>query len=139
MLICLVGGAVRDMLLGREARDRDYLVLGATTAQFLRRFPKAYQGGKTFPVFLLDGREYAFPRDGGRTACCGGAQSCDLLADLGADLLARDFTINPGPALPDYPAVRDRPAYANWRGLTPPWKTWTRALLSPWGRPALDA
>ncbi|WP_028586930.1 HD domain-containing protein [Desulfocurvus vexinensis] len=108
MLICLVGGAVRDMLLGREANDRDYLVLGATTAQFLRRFPRARQVGKAFPVFLVGGQEFAFPREGGRVACCGGAQACDLLADLGADLLARDFTINAlALPLPDYPAEPD--------------------------------
>jgi tRNA nucleotidyltransferase (CCA-adding enzyme) len=140
MLICLVGGAVRDMLLGREARDRDYLVLGATTAQFLRRFPKAYQVGKTFPVFLLDGREYAFPRDGGRTACCGGAQSCDLLADLGADLLARDFTINAlALPLPDYPAEPDPARVRELAvGLPHSLEDLDARLLRPVGPTALD-
>lgn len=141
MLICLVGGAVRDMLLGREPNDRDYLVLGATTAQFQRRFPKAYQVGKTFPVFLVDGVEFAFPRESGRAPCCGGAQGCDLLADLGADLLARDFTVNAlALPLPDYPAEPD-PARVRELvvGLPGALEDLDARLLRPAGPAALDA
>jgi len=78
MEIHLVGGAVRDMLLGRPVTDRDYLVLNATKEMFLARYPTARLVGKSFPVFILDGSEYAWPRG----------------ATLEADLTLRDLTIN---------------------------------------------
>lgn len=78
MKILLVGGAVRDMLLGRVSTNRDYLVLDATREEFSRRFPAAKEVGKSFPVFLLGRDEYAFPRGGG----------------LAEDLAARDLTVN---------------------------------------------
>jgi len=78
MRILLVGGAVRNLLLGRPVRDRDYLVLDATVEDFLRAHPGAKPVGKTFPVFILDGSEYSFPRGEG----------------LEEDLARRDFTVN---------------------------------------------
>ena len=83
----MVGGAVRDLLLGRDESDRDYLVLEATPEQFLRRFPQAKRVGKSFPVYLADGSEYAWPRG----------------ATLEEDLAARDLTVN-ALALPVEPA-----------------------------------
>ncbi|MUM78461.1 tRNA nucleotidyltransferase [Pseudodesulfovibrio sp. F-1] len=62
MNVYLAGGAVRDLLLGRPVTDRDYLVTGATRQEFLRRFPEAREVGRSFPVFLLDGLEFSFPR-----------------------------------------------------------------------------
>lgn len=78
MRILLAGGAVRDRLLGRPESDRDYLVLDTDREAFARRFPRAKEVGKAFPVFILEGREYAFPRG----------------PDLDSDLLGRDFTVN---------------------------------------------
>lgn len=78
MRILLVGGAVRNTLLGLPVRDRDYLVLDATVEQFLAAHPSAKPVGKTFPVFILDHQEYSFPR----------------AATLEQDLALRDFTIN---------------------------------------------
>ncbi len=78
MKILLVGGAVRNLLLGRPAADKDFLVLDSTRKEFLKKFPQAKEVGHHFPVFLVDGNEYSFPRR-------------DTLDD---DLLARDFTIN---------------------------------------------
>lgn len=78
MEIYLVGGAVRDLLLGRAVTDRDYLVDHADQAAFTGRYPTARLVGKSFPVFILDGSEYAWPRGG----------------SLEADLLLRDLTIN---------------------------------------------
>ena len=46
----LVGGAVRDELLGRGSPDRDWVVVGATQAQLLAL--DFVQVGKDFPVFL---------------------------------------------------------------------------------------
>ena len=78
MRILLVGGAVRNHLLGLPVRDRDYLVLDATVEDFLRAHPSAKPVGKTFPVFIYKGEEYSFPRG----------------HSLEQDLSRRDFTIN---------------------------------------------
>ncbi|MEX2473852.1 multifunctional CCA tRNA nucleotidyl transferase/2'3'-cyclic phosphodiesterase/2'nucleotidase/phosphatase [Marinobacter sp.] len=62
MEIYLVGGAVRDELLGLEVKDRDWVVVGATPDDMLKRGFK--QVGADFPVFLHpDTREeYALAR-----------------------------------------------------------------------------
>ncbi|OGR36939.1 MAG: hypothetical protein A2051_03170, partial [Desulfovibrionales bacterium GWA2_65_9] len=78
MKILLVGGAVRNMLLGLPVRDRDYLVLDATVEDFLSAYPAAKSVGKSFPVFIMNGEEYSFPRG----------------ESLEQDLARRDFTIN---------------------------------------------
>jgi tRNA nucleotidyltransferase (CCA-adding enzyme) len=78
MRILLVGGAVRDLLLGRPVRDMDFLVLGTTEQEFESRFPQARRVGRSFPVYLVDGREFAFPRRDW----------------VDGDLEARDLTIN---------------------------------------------
>jgi len=85
MQVYIAGGAVRDLLLGRRSRDKDYLVLGASKNDFLLAFPQARLVGKAFPVFIDQGREFAFPR----------AQT------LEQDLLARDLTINAMALAPD--------------------------------------
>ena len=50
MQVYLVGGAVRDRLLGREVRERDWVVVGATPAELERR--GFLPVGRDFPVFL---------------------------------------------------------------------------------------
>ncbi|MCG8098846.1 MAG: hypothetical protein JAZ05_07110, partial [Candidatus Thiodiazotropha taylori] len=50
MRIYLVGGAVRDRLLGRLVTEKDYVVVGATPAQMLDLGYR--QVGRDFPVFL---------------------------------------------------------------------------------------
>lgn len=62
MRIYLAGGAVRDLLLGRQIADRDYLVMETTRDDFMRAFPDAKEVGQTFPVFLIDKIEFSFPR-----------------------------------------------------------------------------
>ena len=86
MRILLVGGAVRNKLLGLPVRDRDYLVLDATVEDFLKAHPAAKPVGKTFPVFIYEGEEYSFPR--------GQVLEQDTEQDLEQDLALRDFTIN---------------------------------------------
>ncbi len=79
----LVGGAVRDRLLGRPVTERDWLVTGVTPEQL---FALGYrQVGRDFPVFLhpQTGEEHALPR--------AGTKSGD---GIEADLMARDLTIN---------------------------------------------
>ncbi|MFI3256515.1 MAG: multifunctional CCA tRNA nucleotidyl transferase/2'3'-cyclic phosphodiesterase/2'nucleotidase/phosphatase, partial [Psittacicella sp.] len=58
----LVGGALRDKLLGIEIKDRDYLVVGSDENTMLKL---GYtQVGKSFPVFLhpKTHEEYALAR-----------------------------------------------------------------------------
>ena len=49
MQVYLVGG-VRDALLGREIKERDYVVVGATPEELINQ--GFQQVGKDFPVFL---------------------------------------------------------------------------------------
>ena len=50
MQVYLVGGAVRDRLLGREVSERDWVVVGATPAELSRA--GFIPVGRDFPVFL---------------------------------------------------------------------------------------
>jgi tRNA nucleotidyltransferase (CCA-adding enzyme) len=92
----LVGGAVRDRLLGREAGDRDYVVVGSTPDDMVAAGFKPV--GKDFPVFLHPdtGEEHALARTERKTAP--GYRGFVVHADVGVtledDLLRRDFTIN---------------------------------------------
>jgi tRNA nucleotidyltransferase (CCA-adding enzyme) len=94
--IYLVGGAVRDKLLGIEPKDRDWVVVGATPQQMLEL---GYQAvGKDFPVFLHPEtkEEYALARTERKTAP--GYHGFEFHAapevTLEEDLIRRDLTIN---------------------------------------------
>ncbi|MFC5741371.1 multifunctional CCA addition/repair protein [Dyella tabacisoli] len=96
MRIYLVGGAVRDKLLGRPLVDRDYVVVGARPQDM---FALGYKPvGKDFPVFLhpKTGEEYALARTERKTGH--GYHGFDFQADttvtLEQDLARRDLTIN---------------------------------------------
>src|SRR3989344_8161876 len=62
MKIYLVGGAVRDKLLGLSVKDRDYVVVGATPEEMVSKGFKPV--GADFPVFLhpVTKEEYALAR-----------------------------------------------------------------------------
>ncbi|MCE9677922.1 multifunctional CCA addition/repair protein [Shewanella sp. AS1] len=96
MKIYLVGGAVRDQLLNIPIKDRDYMVVGATSEQMLALGYR--QVGKDFPVFLhpKSGNEYALARTERKTAKGYQGFSCYAAPDvtLEEDLLRRDLTIN---------------------------------------------
>ena len=77
MELYLVGGAVRDLLLGRRPTDLDFAFDG-TMADFLAAHPEAVRVGKSVDVCLWHGRE-CMPLRGGT---------------LAADFEARDLTIN---------------------------------------------
>lgn len=92
----LVGGAVRDKLLGLAVKDRDWVVVGETIENMRKRGFSPV--GKTFPVFLHPEtkEEYALARKEVKTG--EGYNGFDCIADstitLEEDLLRRDLTIN---------------------------------------------
>lgn len=96
MKIYLVGGAVRDELLGLEVKERDWVVVGATVEEMLRQGYK--QVGKDFPVFLHPetNEEFALARMERKTAPGYAGFQFDTSPDvtLEEDLLRRDLTIN---------------------------------------------
>ena len=92
----LVGGAVRDRLLGRAVVDRDHVVVGATPEQLLAQGYRPV--GKDFPVFLhpQTGEEYALARTERKTGhgYHGFTFHADAAVTLEQDLARRDLTIN---------------------------------------------
>jgi len=96
MQIYLVGGAVRDALLGLPVKDRDWVVVGATPQQMLAHgFTPV---GKDFPVFLhpKTHEEYALARLERKTAPGYHGFAIHSAPDvtLEDDLARRDITIN---------------------------------------------
>ncbi|MBI3712810.1 MAG: multifunctional CCA addition/repair protein [Burkholderiales bacterium] len=92
----VVGGAVRDSLLGLPVQDRDYVVTGATPEYMLALGFKPV--GKDFPVFLhpTTHDEYALARTERKTAAGykGFVFHTDPDVTLEQDLIRRDLTIN---------------------------------------------
>ncbi|MDH5358361.1 MAG: multifunctional CCA addition/repair protein [Gammaproteobacteria bacterium] len=92
----LVGGCVRDKLLGLPVKDRDWVVVGSTPEQMLA---KGFQPvGKDFPVFLhpKTHEEYALARTERKTAPGYHGFVVHAAPDvtLEQDLARRDLTIN---------------------------------------------
>lgn len=96
MKIYLVGGAVRDKLLGTPVKERDWVVVGATEQEMIRAGYK--QVGKDFPVFLhpKTGEEYALARTERKVGPGYKGFTVDTSTDvtLEEDLERRDLTIN---------------------------------------------
>lgn len=96
MQVYLVGGAVRDHLLGHPYHEKDYVVVGATPEQLLA---EGFQPvGKDFPVFLHPETkdEYALARTERKSGY--GYHSFEFYTDINVtleeDLIRRDLTIN---------------------------------------------
>ena len=96
MNIYIVGGAVRDELLGRPVVDRDYVVVGASPQAMLDKGFRPV--GKDFPVFLHPEtqEEYALARTERKTGrgYHGFAFHAAPDVTLEQDLARRDLTIN---------------------------------------------
>ena len=96
MDIFLVGGAVRDKLLGLPVKDHDWVVTGATPDDLIRLGYTPV--GKDFPVFLhpKTHEEYALARTERKTAAGyhGFAFHADSDVSLEEDVKRRDLTIN---------------------------------------------
>ncbi|MGL4601929.1 MAG: multifunctional CCA tRNA nucleotidyl transferase/2'3'-cyclic phosphodiesterase/2'nucleotidase/phosphatase, partial [Plesiomonas sp.] len=96
MQVYLVGGAVRDQLLGLPIHERDWVVVGSTPEDMLA---KGYQQvGKDFPVFLhpQSREEYALARTERKQGLGYTGFVCHAAPDvtLEQDLIRRDLTIN---------------------------------------------
>lgn len=95
-ILYLVGGAVRDEIIGITEHDEDYCVTGLSEEEFKKLFPNCHARGKSFKVFDIDGREFALARmeyKKGR-----GHKDFDVVTNknitIQEDLKRRDFTIN---------------------------------------------
>lgn len=109
MKIYLVGGAVRDRLLGLPIKERDYVVVGATVNDMLQLGYR--QVGKEFPVFLhpKTGEEYALARAELKVepGYKGFVFDTSPKVSLVEDLKRRDLTINAMAEEPETQSVID--------------------------------
>ena len=96
MKIYLVGGAVRDQIMGLSVKDKDYVVVGSTSEEMVKLGYKPV--GKDFPVFLhpKTHHEYALARTERKVSK--GYKGFKVYASkevtLEEDLKRRDLTIN---------------------------------------------
>lgn len=92
----LVGGAVRDKLLGKQIKDEDYCITGINQEDFIKLFPNAKARGKAFSVFVLENKEFAMARTEIKTGL--GHKNFKIEANnqitIEEDLRRRDITIN---------------------------------------------
>ena len=121
MQVFVVGGAVRDALMGLPVNDRDWVVVGSTPeAMTAQGFVPV---GKDFPVFLhpKTREEYALARTERKTArgYKGFAVQAAPDVTLEEDLARRDLTVN-AMAVPEILAHQ------------PP-STWAGQILDPYG------
>lgn len=96
MKVYLVGGAVRDELLGLPVKERDWVVVGATPEEMVAKGFKPV--GKDFPVFLhpVTKEEYALARTERKSGRGYKGFTVHAAPDVGLedDLRRRDLTIN---------------------------------------------
>ena len=96
MQVYLVGGAVRDQLLGRPIKDKDFVVVGATVTEMLDA--GFQQVGADFPVFLhpVSREEYALARTERKQGLGyqGFSVHASIHVSLKDDLQRRDLTVN---------------------------------------------
>jgi tRNA nucleotidyltransferase (CCA-adding enzyme) len=90
MKVYVVGGAVRDKLLGVEPKDVDHVVVGSTPEEMIEKGFRPV--GKDFPIYIGpdDGQEYALAR----RSRLGGQADFGPEVTLEEDLRKRDLTIN---------------------------------------------
>ncbi len=89
----LVGGCVRDLLLGRQPKDFD-IATSARPAELTQLFPGAEPIGAHFGVILFHGVEIATFRSDGPYPDGRHPQSVQFETDPARDASRRDFTIN---------------------------------------------
>jgi tRNA nucleotidyltransferase/poly(A) polymerase len=89
----LVGGCVRDLVLGREPKDYD-IATDARPEELLGLFPRAQLVGAQFGVVLVDGVEVATFRSDHAYSDGRHPEHVTFETDPKQDVLRRDFTIN---------------------------------------------
>ena len=96
----IVGGFVRDSLMGRRPKDKDYVVCHISHQIFEEIFPDALRVGRSFPVYLvdIDGKrsEVAFGRQERKTGkgYTGFEVKSSPDISIEEDLFRRDTTMN---------------------------------------------
>jgi tRNA nucleotidyltransferase (CCA-adding enzyme) len=96
MKVYLVGGAVRDQIMGLTVKDRDYVVVGSTSEEMVKLGYKPV--GKDFPVFLHPKTHYEYALARTERKVSKGYKGFKVYASkevtLEEDLERRDLTIN---------------------------------------------
>lgn len=92
----LVGGAIRNEIMGKEKHDEDYCVVGLDKEEFENLFPEAFIRGKEFAVYDIEGKEFALARKEHKRGV--GHKEFDIQTDksitIEEDLARRDITVN---------------------------------------------
>lgn len=92
----LVGGAIRDKLIGRKELDEDYCVVGLSKEEIIKLFPQAKIRGKDFEVLDIENHEFALARTERKIGV--GHKEFRVEANknitIEQDLARRDITIN---------------------------------------------
>ena len=92
----LVGGAVRDEIMGKEKHDEAYCVTGLTSKEFLNLFPEAHIRGKSFEVYDIENKEFALARTERKSGW--GHKEFEVTTGknitIEEDLARRDITVN---------------------------------------------
>jgi tRNA nucleotidyltransferase (CCA-adding enzyme) len=132
MAVFVVGGAVRDALMGLPVNDHDWVVVGSTPeAMTALGFAPV---GKDFPVFLhpRTREEYALARTERKTArgYKGFAVQADPSVTLEEDLARRDLTIN-AMAVPEAVSVALAASLQAHEPSQAP--SWLGEVIDPWG------
>lgn len=97
----LVGGAVRDTLLGKRPKDYDFVIIGMGMKKFEEIFSDSKHiggssliTGKKLPVYLLEGHEVALGRGEIKVGDSRLDFDWEYAETIDEDLFRRDFTIN---------------------------------------------
>lgn len=90
----IVGGCVRDSIMGVEPKDIDYCFAGSEQ-ELKALFPEANMVGVSFPVYMVDGCEVALTRTEESTGdSYGDFEVTNVGVSIEDDLNRRDFTMN---------------------------------------------
>lgn len=92
----LVGGAIRDEIIGVENHDKDYCITGISKDTFIKLFPEAHIRGKSFEVFDIERTEFALARIEKKSGIGHKEFSIQTGKNISIeqDLARRDITIN---------------------------------------------
>lgn len=89
-----VGGSVRDEILGIKNHDEDYCITNMSTEKFEKLFNIAIKRGKNFPVYDIEGKEFAMARKESKIGKGHKEFKIETGVTIQEDLKRRDITIN---------------------------------------------